>query len=254
MNKQPIRTSNCWSYCRALRQLTKVPSRWRLIEPRTKRKANTKARTKTKAKTGGTMELMALAMLLVVDGDAAREIVATKAKAKGNRRANQNQNAKLLARIAKYKTKIDSRQCQICVEYGHWSRGCPNRMVQQVVKTGQHGGGDQRHQTVHLHAGGRQVPVQPRQFPQSRYLSSTTASCVRKIFTHVKSLQMASPEAYDMKMMIDAKRWIVCRKVKNKARKPYGHHHFYDFHLANKPSPRVRPQKPCYPSCQKKLW
>ena len=85
------------------------------------------------------MELMALAMLLVVDGDAAREIVATKAKAKGSRRANQNQNAKLLARIAKHKTKIDSRQCQICVEYRHWSRGCPNRMVQQVVKTGQHG-------------------------------------------------------------------------------------------------------------------
>ena len=202
------------------------------------------------------MELMALAMLLVVDGDAAREIVATKTKPKGNRRANQNQNAKLLARIAKHKTKIDSRQCQICLEYRHWSRGCPNRMVQQVVHTGQHGGGDQKHQTLHLHAGGRQVPVQPRQFPQSRYLSSTTASCVRKIFTHVKSLQMASPEAYDMKMMIDAKRWIVCRKVTNKAKKPYGHpfhHHFYDIHLANKPSPRVRPQKPCYPSCQKTM-
>jgi len=30
---------------------------------------------------------------------------------------------------------------------------------------------------------------------------------------------MASPEAYDMKMMIDAKRWIVCRKIKNKAKK-----------------------------------
>ena len=183
-----------------------------------KAKGKHKGKNKDKGK-NWSMELMALAMLLVVDGDAEREIVATKAKAKGNRRANQNQNAKLLARIAKHKTKIDSRQCQICLEYRHWSRGCPNRMVQQVVHTGQHGGGDQKHQTLHLHAGGRQVPVQPRQFPQSRYLSSTTASCVRKIFTHVKSLQMASPEAYDMKMMIDAKRWIVCRKVTNKAKK-----------------------------------
>ena len=102
-----------------------------------------------------------------------------KGKGKGKSKSKSKSKGKDFGKKGKNKGKVDSQQCKLCYEYGHWSRECPNRMVQQVVQ------GDPAQLP--------QVPVQPagqgvqqqqvRHSPQSSYPSSTSASTVRRIFT-----------------------------------------------------------------------
>ena len=78
--------------------------------------------------------------------------------------------------------QLDAQQCRLCFEYGHWSRDCPNRMVNQVTNAGPgqqepvHGQ-PQQHQNVPTGSS------QPRVSSQSNYVgTASTSSTVRRIF------------------------------------------------------------------------
>ena len=87
-----------------------------------------------------------------------------KGKGKGKQKGKTKSMGKDIGKKGKNKGKVDSTHCRVRYEYGHWSRECPNGMVQQVVN-----------QTL-------QHPSE--QHPsESSYPSFTTASTVRRIFT-----------------------------------------------------------------------
>ena len=57
-----------------------------------------------------------------------------KGKGKGKAKGKSKSKGKDFGKKGKNKGKVDSQQCKFCLEYGHWARDCPNRMVQQVVQ------------------------------------------------------------------------------------------------------------------------
>ena len=105
-----------------------------------------------------------------------------KGKGRGKAKGKSKNKGKDFGKKGKNKGKVDSQQCKLCLEYGHWARECPNRMVQQVVQ-GDHG--QQPYAPVQQAVGqGVQQGQQPvRQSPQTSYPSSATSSTVRRIFT-----------------------------------------------------------------------
>eukprot|EP00435_Cladocopium_sp_Y103_P025937 s2422_g6.t1 len=105
-----------------------------------------------------------------------------KGKGKGKQKGKGKSKGKFGGKKGKNKGKVDSQQCRICWEYGHWARECPNRMVQQVINDGQGQGQGQVQGQVHQNAGQAQTPIRPS--PHSSYPpSTTTASTVRRIFS-----------------------------------------------------------------------
>eukprot|EP00435_Cladocopium_sp_Y103_P037670 s676_g10.t1 len=105
-----------------------------------------------------------------------------KGKGKGKQKGKGKSKNKDGGKKGKNKGKVDSQQCRVCWEYGHWARDCPNRMVQQVTNDGQ---GSQA-----AGQAGQAGQSQARGSPQRSYPpSSTTASTVRRIF----SIPMGTP-------------------------------------------------------------
>ena len=126
-----------------------------------------------------------------------------KGKGKGKQKGKSKNKGKDFGKKGKNKGKIDSQQCRICLEYGHWSRECPNRMVQQVVNQSyqQHPAeqGQPQQQGVHFPASGQQA--QAKASPQSSYQSSTAASTVRRIFTIPMGIPTLSSSSSSVRMV-----------------------------------------------------
>ena len=73
------------------------------------------------------------------------------------------------------KDRVAENQCAVCFEYGHWSRECPSRMVNQVQESAP--------PPTNQASSSNQPPSQPTRTPSSSYhSSSTTNSTVRRIF------------------------------------------------------------------------
>ena len=133
-----------------------------------------------------------------------------KGRGKGKQKGkSKSKGGKDWGKKGKTKGKVDSQQCRICFEYGHWSRECPNRMqVNQVAQNETQG----QKMPVYPAQG---VPHQPqqqqqqhaRQSPQSSYQSSTAASSVRRIYSiplGIPSLTSSSEASVRMISSFDA--------------------------------------------------
>ena len=116
-----------------------------------------------------------------------------KGKGKGKAKGKSKSKGKDFGKKGKNKGKVDSQQCKLCLEYGHWARDCPNRMVQQVVQ-----GDPSQLPQVPVPPAGQGVQPQARQSPQSSYPSSTTGSTVRRIFNIPIGMPVLSSTAVRM--------------------------------------------------------
>ena len=89
---------------------------------------------------------------------------------------------------------VSSQQCRLCLEYGHWARECPNRMVNQVNANGQQFQQQQgpiqpqqqpfqpsQQQQSYQFPGGSSTQMRPN--TQSNYVgTSSTTSTVRRLY------------------------------------------------------------------------
>ena len=100
-----------------------------------------------------------------------------KGKQKGKSKGKSNDGGKKGGKKGK---GIDSQHCRLWLEYGHWSRGCPNRMTNQVINNATpaqqpQAQGQQQQQT--------QGGTQQRSSASSSYPpSNPTATTIRRIY------------------------------------------------------------------------
>ena len=105
-----------------------------------------------------------------------------KGKGKGKHKGKSKGKSKDSGKKGNRKGKgVDAQQCRLCLEYGHWSRECPNRMTNQVINNVPPAQNQQSHAQGQQQQG--QGGAQQRSSASSSYPpSSSTATTIRRIY------------------------------------------------------------------------
>eukprot|EP00435_Cladocopium_sp_Y103_P043647 s2238_g12.t1 len=84
--------------------------------------------------------------------------------------------------------QVDAQQCRLCLEYGHWSRECPNRMTQQVTNNAVPPQAQAQQQQQPAQVGQARSPPPSSTYPPT----SSTASSIRRIYGIPASMTSSS--------------------------------------------------------------
>ena len=93
---------------------------------------------------------------------------------KGGGRGKGKSNGKKGGKFKGGKPKVAENQCTLCYEFGHWSRECPNRMVNQVEGNCNYNRSRMQNSPYPPQQPQDSAPVQMSQPPQSSSSQSST--------------------------------------------------------------------------------